>query len=445
MRISFLGGASEVTGSNILIEGAGRKILLDCGLFQGFRLADEKNYEPFGFEAATIDAVVLGHAHLDHTGRLPKLVKNGFSGKIITTPPTAEITALVLEDNAKLMKEESKRNHHEPLYNIGDIDKVLDLFETTTYNHRVEIFKDVWVTLKNAGHIIGSATATIEAEGKTLVYTSDLGNRDCELLDDPEIIEKADFLICESTYGGRVHEDPTKREGKLAAIINKTIAQGGVLMIPAFAIERTQELLHDIEHFCQKGNCLIPTFYLDSPLASRVTGVFEKYREYLAKNLTRESLDIFAEHHVKITSSVEDSKAIDEGEGPKIVIAGSGMMNGGRILYHLKRYVEDPKNAILFVGFQAEGTLGRRIFEGEREIRIFGNRYTVAAAVYAIGSYSAHADSMQLIDWIGKINGLKKVFLFHGERSQSEVLKTSVKEKLGLDSQIPVLGESYEV
>lgn len=440
-----MGGASEVTGSNILIEAAGRKILLDCGLFQGFRLADEKNYEPFGFEAATIDAVVLGHAHLDHTGRLPKLVKNGFSGKIITTPPTAEITALVLEDNAKLMREEAKRNHHEPLYNHGDIDKVLGLFETTAYNNRVEIFKNVWLTLKNAGHILGSATATIEAEGKTLVYTSDLGNRDCELLDDPEIIEKADFLICESTYGGRVHEDPAKREEKLAAIINKTIAQGGVLMIPAFAIERTQELLHDIEHFCQKGNCLIPTFYLDSPLASRVTGVFEKYREYLAKNLKRESLDIFAEHHVKITSSVEDSKAIDEGGGPKIVIAGSGMMNGGRILYHLKRYAEDPKNAILFVGFQAEGTLGRRIFEGEREIKIFGQRYTVGAEVYAIGSYSAHADSKQLIGWIGKINGLKKVFLFHGERSQSEVLKTSIKEGLGLDSEIPNLGESYEV
>lgn len=434
-----------MTGSNILIETAGRKILLDCGLFQGFRLADEKNYEPFGFDAKDIDAVVLGHAHLDHTGRLPKLVKDGFSGKIITTPPTAEITALVLEDNAKLMKEEAKRNHHEPLYNNGDIDKVLELFEVTTYNKRVEIFKNVWVTLKNAGHILGSATATIEAEGKTLAYTSDLGNRDCELLDDPEAIVRADFLICESTYGGRVHEDPARREEKLAAIINETIAQGGVLMIPAFAIERTQELLHDIEHFCQKGNCLIPTFYLDSPLASKVTGVFEKYREYLAANLKRESLDIFAEHRVKITSSVEESKAIDEGEGPKIIIAGSGMMNGGRILYHLKRYIENPKNAILFVGFQSEGTLGRRIFEGEREIKIFGQRYTVGAAVYAIGSYSAHADSEQLTEWIGKINGLKKIFLFHGERSQSEALKNTIKEKLNLDSEIPNFGEIFEI
>lgn len=441
-----MGGASEVTGSNILIEAAGgRKILLDCGLFQGFRMADEKNYEPFGFDAKSIDAVVLGHAHLDHTGRLPKLVKSGFSGKIYSTPPTAEITALVLEDNAKLMKEEAKRNHHEPLYNHGDIDKVLGQFETIAYNRRVEILKDIWVTLRNAGHILGSATAAIEADGKVLAYTSDLGNRDCELLDDPEVIPKADFLICESTYGGRVHEDPTKREEKLAAIINKTIAQGGVLMIPAFAIERTQELLHDIEHFCQKGNCLIPTFYLDSPLASRVTGVFEKYREYLAKNLTRESLDIFAEHRVKITASVEESKAIDEGEGPKIIIAGSGMMNGGRILYHLKRYVEDSKNAILFVGFQAVGTLGRKIFEGERDIKIFGHRYTIGAEVYAIGSYSAHADSKQLIDWIGKISGLRKIFLFHGERSQSEVLKSTIKEKLGLDSEVPNLGDVFEI
>lgn len=440
-----MGAASEVTGSNILIETNGHKILLDCGLFQGFKLADEKNYEAFVFDPKTIDVVVIGHAHLDHTGRLPKLIKYGFSGKIVSTEPTREITRLVLMDNAKIMHEEAKRNHHAPLYANEDVDRALELFVPIPYNLRLEILDGVFITLKNAGHILGSSTITLEAEGKTLVYTSDLGNRDCELLDDPEIIERADYLICESTYGGRIHEDPAKREEKLAQIINHTIAQGGVLMIPAFAIERTQELLHDIEHFCEKGNCLVPRFYLDSPLANKVTGVFEKYKNFLAHDLKAENLDIFALHRVKITSSVDESKEIDEIPGPKIIIAGSGMMNGGRILFHMQKYAGDPNNALLFVGFQSQGTLGRRIFDGEREIKIFGEKHIIRAQVYAIGSYSAHADSIQLIDWISKIQGIKKIFLFHGERTQSEVFKNTIGEKLKIDTEIPNLNDSYEV
>ncbi len=445
MKLSFLGGASEVTGSNILVETQGKKILLDCGLFQGFRLADEKNYEDFAYDPKTIDLVVIGHAHLDHTGRLPKLVKYGFSGKIISTEPTCEITRLVLMDNSKIMHEEAKRNHHAPLYANEDVDRALELFDTVAYNVRLEVLSGVFITLKNAGHILGSATVTLEAEGKTIVYTSDLGNRDCELLDDPEIIANADYVICESTYGGRVHEDPAQREEKLAEIINHTISTGGVLMIPAFAIERTQELLHDIEHFCEKGNCLVPRFYLDSPLANKVTGVFEKYQNFLARDLKTEKLDIFALHRVKITSSVDESKEINETPGPKIIIAGSGMMNGGRILFHMQKYAGDPNNALLFVGFQSQGTLGRRIFDGEREIKIFGEKHTVRAHVYAIGSYSAHADSVQLIDWISKIGGIKKIFLFHGERSQSEVFKNTISEKLKIETEIPNLNDSYEI
>lgn len=445
MKLSFLGAASEVTGSNILVETNGHKILLDCGLFQGFKLADEKNYEDFAFDPKAIDIVVIGHAHLDHTGRLPKLIRYGFRGKIISTEPTREITRLVLMDNAKIMHEEAKRNHHAPLYANEDVDRALEQFVPIPYNLRLEILDGVYISLKNAGHILGSSTITLEAEGKTLVYTSDLGNRDCELLDDPEIIERADYLICESTYGGRIHEDPAKREEKLAEIINHTISTGGVLMIPAFAIERTQELLHDIEHFCEKGNCLVPQFYLDSPLANKVTGVFEKYQNFLAKDLNRENLDIFALHRVKITTSVEQSKEIDETEGPKIIIAGSGMMNGGRILFHMQKYAGDPNNALLFVGFQSQGTLGRRIFDGERDIKIFGEKLKVRAHVYAIGSYSAHADSIQLIDWISKIQGIKKIFLFHGERVQSETFKNTIAEKLKIETEIPNLNDSYEI
>lgn len=445
MKLSFLGAASEVTGSNILVETKGKKILLDCGLFQGFRLADEKNYEDFAFDPKSIDVVIVGHAHLDHTGRLPKLVKYGFSGKIVSTAPTKEITELVLRDSDKLMEEEAKRNHHIPLYAKADIERMMELFETIPYNLRLEVLSGIFLTLKNAGHILGSSTITLEAEGKTLVYTSDLGNRDCELLDDPEIIDKADYLICESTYGGRIHEDPTKREVKLAEIINKTVSLGGVLMIPTFAIERTQELLHDIEHFCEKGNCVVPRFYLDSPLANKVTGVFERYQNFLARDLKKENLDIFALHRVKITTSVKESKEIDEAPGPKIIIAGSGMMNGGRILFHMQKYSQDPKNAILFVGFQAEGTMGRRIFDGERDIKIFGEKHTVRAQVYAIGSYSAHADSIQLVEWISKIKQLKRVFLFHGEKTQSEAFKKTLKEKIRIEAEIPNLGDSFEI
>lgn len=445
MRVTFLGAAGEVTGSNILVEAGGRKILLDCGLFQGSNLADYKNFKPFAFKPMEIDLVVVCHAHLDHTGRLPKLVNEGFGGRIVATAPTKDITALVLEDNAKLMLEEAKRNHHQPLYYKKDIGPVLAMFESFEYSQKVEVFSGVNLTLHNAGHILGSSTVTVEAEGKTLAYTSDLGNRDCELLSDPEVINSADYVICEATYGGRVHEDPTKREAKLSVIINRTIAQNGVLMIPSFAIERAQELLHDIEHFCKSGNCLIPTFYLDSPMADKVTQIFEKYPQFLSPDLSREDPDVFGLNRVRIAKTSDDSKEIDSSPNPKIIIAGSGMMNGGRILFHLQKYIEDEKNSILIIGYQGEGTLGRRIFDGEGEIKIFGKKYKVGAGVFAIGSYSAHADSIQLIDWLSKIKNVKKLFLVHAESHQAESFKKLVEERLNVLTYIPAMGEAHEL
>lgn len=442
-----MGAAREVTGSSMLVEVAGKRILLDCGFFQGSKIAEERNYAPFAYEPKSIDALVVCHAHLDHVGRIPKLVREGFRGRIYCSAPTKELTYLVCEDNAKLMRQEAKRDNHPPLYSDEDIESAMQLFETISFDQQVEIEPQVKLTLKNAGHILGSAIAVLVAEDKSLVYTSDLGNTPSELLTPPARIETAQYVICESTYGGRVHEDITKRHEKLTQIINSTILQNGVLMIPTFAIERTQELLHDIEHFCTVENCAIPTFYLDSPLAEKVTAVFGKYPEYLNKKLAKihEDGDIFGLDRLKITSRVLESQKIDLAPGPKIIIAGSGMMNGGRILYHLQNYIEDPKNTLLIVGYQAMGTLGRRLLDGEKVIRILGKKYVVGASVRAIGSYSAHADAPQLVDWIVGINGVRQVFLVHGETDQSLALSRKIRGVIDVEVLIPQQNETFKL
>ncbi|MEX2028821.1 MAG: MBL fold metallo-hydrolase [Candidatus Curtissbacteria bacterium] len=446
MKIIFFGAAREVTGSNILVEAGGKKILLDCGIFQGSKLNEERNSEPFGYNAAAVDFVVACHAHLDHTGRLPKLYRDGFRGTVFATAPTRELTHLVLNDAEKLMQEESRRENVRPLYSKDDTLGAMELFRTLAYGQVLEIAPGVKLTLKNAGHILGSSMAYIEADGKSLIYTSDLGNNPSELLEAPDTIEYADYVICESTYGGRIHEDFSKRQGKLNSIINETIAQNGVLMIPTFAIERTQELLHDIEHFCKEGNCQIPSFYLDSPLAQKVTAVFGKYPEFLNKKLRNgHTRNIFGLDRVNMTATVDESKDINSAPDPKIIIAGSGMINGGRILYHLQRYIDGPKNTLLIVGYQAAGTLGRRLLDGDKSIKIFGEEHAVRAKIMAIGSYSAHADNPQILAWVGKISGIKKVFLVHGEGNQAMILAGDLKKKLNLEVLMPQMGEEFVV
>ncbi len=444
MKVIFYGACREVTGSNILIEAAGKKILLDCGFFQGSKLNEERNWQPFAYNPTTIDFVVVCHAHLDHVGRLPKLFAEGFRGKIFATAPTIELAHLVMTDNEKLMNEESRRGGLKPLYGPGDVSGVIGLFEATAYDKTLEIWPGIKLTLRNAGHILGSSFAQIEADGQKLIYSSDLGNAPSALLDPPEDVTEADYLICESTYGGRVHEDISKRHEKLNSIIDGTVAQNGVLLIPTFAIERTQELLHDIMYFCQEANCTIPNFYLDSPLAEKVTSVFEKYPEFLNARLRNANKsDIFGLERIKMTSSAEQSKQIDSAPKPKVIIAGSGMMNGGRILFHLQNYIEEMENTLLIVGYQAAGTLGRRLLDGDKKVRIFGKSYEVRAKVLAIGSYSAHADNPQIMAWISKMKNLKKVFLVHGETSQAMILTSDLHKKLGLEAIMPQTGEEY--
>lgn len=447
MKIHFYGAAREVTGSNILIEVGGKKILFDCGMFQGFRLAEERNYADFAYNPREIDACVVCHAHLDHVGRLPKLYKDGFRGRIYSTAPTRELANLVLEDTEKLMREESERDEHPPLFNSDDVVGVISLFDSIEYEKEFEMFPGVLLTLKNAGHILGSAVAVLAGDGKTLAYTSDLGNTPSILLEPPEFVKNADYAICESTYGGRVHEDINKRREKLATVISGTIIQNGVLLIPSFAIERTQELLNDIEDFCSIKGCEKPTFYLDSPLALKVTEVFKKYPKYLKADVIHEYTngDLFGLSRIHQTPSVEESKNIEKSPNPKIIIAGSGMMNGGRILHHALRYLVDENCSLLFVGYQAQGTLGRKLFEGEREVKIFGKAVYVNAQIRSIGSYSAHADMPQLINWVSKIAGLKQVFLVHGEAEQSLALGKEIESKLKVKINIPQIGEEYEL
>lgn len=447
MLLSFHGACREVTGSNVLLKTGGGKILLDCGFFQGYKYAEERNYSPFAYDPASVDAVVICHAHLDHVGRLPKLAKDGFRGKIYSTSPTKELTYLVCEDNEKLMREEAQRDNHAPLYTKKEIAQVMNLFTTLSYNERLEITDGVSLTFKNAGHILGSAVCVVEAEGKKLVYTSDLGNSPSQLLEPPQNVASSDYVICESTYGGQIHEDVNARFKKLAAILNSTIKNRGVLMIPTFAIERTQELLHDIDHFCDVENCQKPQFFLDSPLAEKVTRVFEKYPEYL-NNVVRgehKDSDFFGLERVKMTTTVVQSKSIKEQDNPKVVIAGSGMMNGGRILFHLTDYIEDPANTLLIVGYQAYGTLGRKLLDGEQAIRVLGKKLHVRAKIEAIGSYSAHADEPQLVSWLKNISGLKKIFLVHGETNHQLALAAKIKSEVGLSCEIPQQGESYNI
>lgn len=447
MQVCFYGACREVTGSNIFIEAQDTKILFDCGLFQGFKTAEERNFAPFPYLASEINCIIVCHAHLDHVGRLPKLYKEGFRGKIFATAPTRDLAHLVLEDTEKLMREEAERDGGPVLYTREHVEGVMGLFSEVSYDKRVQIAHDLSITLKNAGHILGSATCLLETDGKKLVYTSDLGNTPSVLLKGTEDVSEADYVICESTYGGRVHENVNRRKEKLAEVINWTISQNGVLMIPTFAIERTQELLHDIDDFCSVSGCEKPTFYLDSPLAQKVTQVFGKYPDFLNSTLRNEHKDndFFGLDRVHITSTVDESKQIENAPNPKVIIAGSGMMNGGRILHHAIAYLPEEKNMLLIVGYQAQGTLGRRLFEGEASVKIFGKAVNVAARVKSIGSYSAHADMPQIIGWISKIKEVKKVFLVHGETDQSTILSTELRKELNVEVLIPQQGESYEL
>jgi metallo-beta-lactamase family protein len=452
MKLTVCGAARIVTGSNYLIEAAGKKFLVDCGMFQGPKEITRMNYEPFPYNPKEIDFVLLTHAHIDHSGLLPKLLDKGFYGPIYATSATKDLCKIMLADSAEMQMSQTDRENRKrkeqglpprhPLYTRVEAKDTMRLFQTVEYDERYEIAEGIEVRYRDAGHILGSAIIELFVEGKKLVFSGDLGQWDNPIICDPTIIKEADYLFIESTYGDRLHEDVPEREQLLAKYATETYKKGGKLFIPSFAVERTQELLYAIKHLQKTKRFPRETIFLDSPLAIKATNIFVKHGECYDEE-ARSRKNPIEPASTQYTSNVHQSKKINKYRHPCVVIAGSGMCTGGRIRHHLRNGIEDEKNTILFVGYQAEGTLGRYIVEGSPTIKMFGERYNVWADVKSIDGFSAHADQRELLKWAkGFKKKPKRVFVVHGEPKASEALKAKL-EGLGFKAKIPSVLQKF--
>lgn len=438
-----------VTGSNYLLESGGQKILIDCGLHQGPSYCEEHNFESFPYNPKEIEAVFITHAHIDHIGRLPKLYKDGFHGKIYSTPPTKDFAINLLLDSQHILLKEAEEKRRSPLYNIEDIDKVMKLWQGVAYHKKFHI-KNFEVEFLDAGHILGSSIVEISAEGKKIVFSGDLGNVPAPLVKDTETVDAADYAVIESTYGNRTHEDMGQRKEILEDTIEESVKSGGVLMIPAFAMERTQDLLFELNSLIESGRIPKVPIFIDSPLAIKITAVYKKYsadpayfdEEAIATFQKGER--IFDFPGLKMALTTEESKAINDVPPPKVIIAGAGMSQGGRILHHERLYLPDSKSTILFIGYQAQGSLGRRILDGAKSVKILGEVVPVRCRVKAIGGYSAHADQSRLLNWLKPMRlGLKKVFVVQGEEDQSVPFADKIRDELAIPAIIPSEGDSF--
>lgn len=457
IRLQFLGAVQNVTGSRHLLEANGTKILVDCGLYQE-RQFRARNWEPFTCPPESLDAVLLTHAHLDHCGLLPKLVKEGFKGRIYCTPATAEIAQIILLDSAHLQEEDAKykRKRHkregrkgtypvEPLYTTADVEACFPQFSTVKYKKPIEIGAGVEATFCDAGHVLGSSIIRVkvsqDGQDRTVIFSGDIGRPDRPIVHDPSIVEQADYVLVESTYGDRVHEGPEDTKKLIAEVINSTRQAGGNIIVPSFALERSQELLYYInELLLEKAIPQLPVF-LDSPMASRITKVFQNHRELYDEEMTefmRRNKSPFEFPGLKMAGTSDESKAINHMRGTVMVIAGSGMCTGGRIKHHLVNNITRPENTVMFVGYQAVGTLGRRIVNGEEEVRILGQEYPVNARIARINGFSAHADKEELFEWLSELkNPPRKLFIVHGESESANKFGDYIREKTGWEVVVP--------
>ncbi len=451
MKLTFCGAAQIVTGSCYLIETGGEKYLVDCGMFQGPKHITRLNYKRFPFNPKEISHVFLTHAHIDHSGLLPKLVAQGFSGKICATAATIDLCEIMLQDSAHIQEMDTEQENRrrvrqgkeprEPLYTQKHAEQIRHFFKEVNYGEDLKISSNVIVTFRDAGHILGSAIIEFCAEGKKIVFSGDLGQWNVPIVQDPTLIEDANYLLIESTYGNRLHEPIQMRQDLLLKVVEKTHKKGGKLLIPTFAIERTQELLYAFNKLVEAKKFPDQKIFLDSPLAIKATEIFKKHHECFDKAAAN-TKSPFTFPQLEYSLKTKDSIKLNTYSEPCIIMAGSGMCTGGRIRHHLKHGLWEPKNTILFVGYQAEHTLGRVILEGAEKIWMMGLTIVVKADVEKINSFSAHADYNELLKWS---RGFKKkpykTFVVHGEPDASSALKQRL-EKEGHDCYIPSLGET---
>lgn len=447
--LGFYGGAGSVTGANFMLDTGEAKFLVDCGLIQGEKFALEANCNDFPYQPSEVSALFITHAHADHIGRIPKLVADGFKGKIYSTEPTNALAEVMLRDAYKVMSYESKKYNVPRCYEEPNIDAALALWEGVGYRKSISLPGGVTAIFRDAGHILGSAFVELERSGKKIVFTGDIGNVPQPLLDAPDIPKGYDYLVMESVYGDRRHEEVEERSELLKQCILTTQEKDGTLLIPAFSLERTQAVLFEINNFVEQGEIEPLPVFLDSPLAIEVTGLYRQFTNYLKKDVQKQiegGDDIFNFEGLSFTRTVKASQEIDKVKGAKIIIAGSGMSHGGRIIGHEKRYLEDKNTTLLLVGYQAVGSLGRLLYDGAKRVKIGGEDVHVRAKVARIRGYSAHADRDQLIDFVAEGGEkVKQVFVTMGEEHASLFLIQRLRDYLDVNAVAPELGEVKEI
>lgn len=473
MKITFLGATKIVTGSNFLVEAAGKKFLVDCGLYQGKAELEEQNYREFDYNPAEIDFMLLTHAHIDHSGRIPKLYNDGFKGPIYAHKATCDLCQIMLPDSGHIQEMEAEWKNKKrlrkgqptrgPLYTAEDALKCMEIFVPVKYDEIIQVSEDIYVRFNDAGHMLGSSTIEIWAKenGKETkaVFSGDLGNNDIPLLSEPTMIDNCDYLVMESTYGSRLHVRNDQKAELFLKIVSETIDNGGTVVIPSFAVGRTQEILYEInkikenrhdEEFLREYRTLMKVpVYVDSPLAISATQVFKENMDLFEDEVKEEmerGNNPLEFPGLKFTQTADESKALNESDEPSIIISASGMCDVGRIKHHLKHNIWNPKSTILFVGYQAPGTLGYEIVNGAKKVTIFGEEFAVNARIEYIEGYSGHADQEWLMNFVYSFyNKPKHIFLVHGEEESQEVLRNKILENTGIGVTIPEYGETYQL
>ncbi|CAM4048748.1 MBL fold metallo-hydrolase RNA specificity domain-containing protein [Flavobacterium antarcticum] len=452
ISIHFLGAAGTVTGSKYLVDTGEKKILIDCGLFQGLKELRLKNWEYPPVDVPDIDIVLLTHGHMDHTGYLPRLIKQGFNGKIYGTSPTLEIAKIILNDSAKIQEQEaerankqgySKHDPAEPLYDLKDVEKTIPHFKSVPQSQWIALFDGIKARFKYVGHILGATFIELDVRGKRFVFSGDIGRINDLLLYPPLKPKRADVLFIESTYGGRFHQEETDAIPQIEAIVNETISRGGSLFVPSFSVERAQLMMFVFWKLVKENKIPKVQMIMDSPMGADVLELFQRTKDWhkLEEYEFAEMCSYFT-----IVSSYEETMDLRIDKSPKIVIAGSGMLTGGRMLNYLETNADNAKNTLLFIGYQAEGTRGRKLLEGEKELKVYGKWVPFNMQVAEIEGLSAHADHAELLDWINKIKiKPERIFIIHGEKEGAEALQIGIKETYGWNAEIPELYSIEEV